>query len=381
MASPIPSFVRFNSFAPALLTAIATILLSGCGNDIETVVTAPGIPQGTLATVDATASEVAIEINFDGVIEAVNQARVSSQTNGRVVSLPYDVGDYVRKGDVIAVMTDTEQQASLQAAKAQLSEAQAKLSEAKAQFVRITDVYAKGMVAEASYDQAKAAELSAQARAASAEAAVKDAEQRLAYTRVIAPYDGIVVKRLTEVGAAVAPGTPLMEGLSLEHLRVQVNIPQQYIGHLRQHKMARVILPSGESIAVDEMRMPPSADANTHSFTVLLQLPSIELSEPVFPGTLVKVAVVSGRETLTQIPDSAVAYRGEVAGVYVLSDNLDNADSADQRERVEFRYLRIGRATAEGQRQILSGVNVGERVALDPVLAASAYKQQFKIAN
>jgi len=374
------SFIRVSSSAHLLVLAVVTVLLSSCGNDTDLDVVAPGIPYGTLVNTEVTASEVALEINFDGVIEAVNQARVASQTSGRVVSLPFDVGDYVRKGDVIAEMTDIEQQAALQAASAQLSDASARLSEAQAQFVRITDVYAKGMVAEASYDQAKAAELSAQARVNAAEAAVKDAEQRLTYTRVIAPYDGIVVKRLTEIGAAVAPGTPLMEGLSLENLRVRVNIPQQHIEYLRQHKRARVLLPSGDSISVDDMRVPPSADATTHSFTVLLQLPSVALAAPLspgalFPGVLVKVAFVSGRETLTQIPESAVAYRGEVAGVYVLTN------TADKRERVEFRYLRLGRATAGDQRQILSGVSVGERVALDPVVAASAYKQQFKTAN
>ena len=380
MVSSSSSFIRVSSSAHLLVLAVVTVLLSSCGNDTDLDVVAPGIPYGTLVNTEVTASEVALEINFDGVIEAVNQARVASQTSGRVVSLPFDVGDYVRKGDVIAEMTDIEQQAALQAASAQLSDASARLSEAQAQFVRITDVYAKGMVAEASYDQAKAAELSAQARVNAAEAAVKDAEQRLTYTRVIAPYDGIVVKRLTEIGAAVAPGTPLMEGLSLENLRVRVNIPQQHIEYLRQHKRARVLLPSGDSISVDDMRVPPSADATTHSFTVLLQLPSVALAAPLspgalFPGVLVKVAFVSGRETLTQIPESAVAYRGEVAGVYVLTN------TADKRERVEFRYLRLGRATAGDQRQILSGVSVGERVALDPVVAASAYKQQFKTAN
>ena len=112
-----------------------------------------------------------------------------------------------------------------------------------------------------------------------------------------APYSGIVVKRNVEVGETVTVGRALMTGLSLEHLRAVVEIPQQHIGPLRQHRKARVILPGGRSVPATELRIPPSADPDTHTFRVLVTLPEGDYG--VFPGSLVKVAFVSGEERVT----------------------------------------------------------------------------------
>ncbi|WP_026225124.1 efflux RND transporter periplasmic adaptor subunit [Teredinibacter turnerae] len=322
--------------------------------------TLAGIP-----TVQVTRASVPREMDFDGVVEAVNQAVVSAQTSGRIVELPFDVGDFVAKGDVVARFTDTEQQAALAAAKAGVEEARARAAEASQQYARISDVFKKGLVAKAAFDQAEAANQAALARVESATAAVKDAQERVAHTRVIAPYSGIVVARLTDVGATVAPGTPLIEGLSLDHLRVRVAIPQQHIGPLRQHKKARVILASGQSVAVDEMRIPPSANAASQSFSVLLTLPSGAIQTPVFPGTLVKVAFVTEQTEALLVPTAAVAHRGEVTAAYVVADN-----------RVSFRYLRLGKAVGADDYVVLAGLEPGEHVLLDTVAAASAYKSQ-----
>lgn len=204
-------------------------------------------------------------------------------------------------------------------------------------------------------------------RVESAEAARKDAEDRLSYTVITAPYSGIVLNRLTDIGASVSEGTPIIEGLSLDQLRIQVDIPQQHIGPLRLNRKARVLLPDGSSIDVSDLRIPPSADPSTHSFRVLMQLPAEEHSTPIYPGTLAKVAFVQGETEQLVIPSSAVAMRGEVTGVYVLTDD---------KKTIAFRYLRLGEKLPSGQRVVLSGLEAGEHIAQDPVAAASAYKTQ-----
>lgn len=359
------SILRRRGLSIAGVTALLFMFL-GCSSEHTQVpqkqiaTTLAGIPK-----VQVTRASVPREMDFDGVVEAVNQAVVSAQTSGRIVELPFDVGDFVAKGDVVARFTDTEQQAALAAAKAGLEEARARAAEASQQYARISDVFKKGLVAKAAFDQAEAANQAALARVESATAAVKDAQERVSHTRVIAPYSGIVVARLTDVGATVAPGTPLIEGLSLDHLRVRVAIPQQHIGPLRQHKKARVILASGQSVAVDEMRIPPSANAASQSFSVLLTLPSGAIQTPVFPGTLVKVAFVTEQTEALLVPAAAVAHRGEVTAAYVVADN-----------RVSFRYLRLGKAVGADDYVVLAGLEPGEHVLLDTVAAASAYKSQ-----
>lgn len=347
-------------------TSLFAVVASSCShNDGESVQKTFSQIDASVATAQVSLADVDREIEFDGVIEAVNQAVVSAQTSGRIIELPFDVGDYVAKGAVVARFTDTEQQAAFAAAKAQLEEARARFAEANQQYERIADVYKKGLVAKAAFDQAEAAKQAAAARVESANAALRDAQERLSHTVVTAPYSGIVVKRLTDVGAAVSPGTPLIEGLSLDHLRVRVDIPQQHIGPLRQHKQARVILASGQSMQIESMRIPPSANVATHSFQVLLQLPETVQEQPLFPGTLVKVAFVSAKQQALLVPEQAIAKRGEVTAVYVLTD-----------DRIEFRYVRLGQRISQESRIILAGVQQGETVLLDPVAGAVAYKSQ-----
>ena len=342
---------------------LAVALVSACSDAPP----APGPETGAAAGLESHVVEVSRvprETAFDGAVEAINQSTVSAQTTGRVVELPYDVGDYVEKDAVIVRFTTTEQRARTGGAEASLAEARARLAEAQLAYDRTRDIYEKKLVAKAQLDKAAADLDAARARAAAAQAGLTEARESLGYTVIRAPYAGIVVARHVQLGETVAPGRQLMTGLSLEHLRAVVEIPQQHIGPLRRHRKARVILPDGISVAAAELRIPPSADPSTHSFRVLVTLPPGE--HGVFPGTLVKVAFVSGEEERVLIPPASIVRRGEVTGVYVVG-----ADG-----RIGLRYLRVGTATADGRVPVLAGLAAGERVATDPIAAGIAYKQQ-----
>ncbi|MGE0387293.1 MAG: efflux RND transporter periplasmic adaptor subunit [Gammaproteobacteria bacterium] len=317
-----------------------------------------------LATVTSAMASVPQEIAFDGVIEAINQSTVSAQTNSRVEELPFDVGDYVEKGQVIVRMRDTEQRARAQSADASIAEARARLAEAQLNFDRTRQVYERKLIAKAQLDRAAAELDSARARVAAAQAVSRETQEGVAYTVIRAPYSGIVLSREVNPGETVTVGKALMVGLSLEHLRAVVEVPQQHIGPLRQHRTARVILPDGQSLAVTEMRIPPAADPATHTFRVLVTLPAGDYG--MFPGTLIKVAFVSGSQQRLLVPPSAVVRRSEVTGVYVVGRN----------GRVELRYVSVGTPTEDGRVPVLSGLSAGERIATDIVAAGIAYKRQ-----
>ncbi|HEU0224155.1 MAG TPA: efflux RND transporter periplasmic adaptor subunit [Steroidobacteraceae bacterium] len=348
---------------PRAAWLLLAALAAACSGDAIPDGTDPAASAG-LAVQAVELSRVARETAFDGAVEAINQSTVSAQTTGRVVELPFDVGDYVEKDAVIVRFTTTEQRARSSAAAASLAEADARLAEAQLAYDRMRDVYEKRLVAKAQFDKAASDLDAARARAAAAQASLTEAREGLGYTVIRAPYAGIVVARHVQLGETVAPGRPLMTGLSLEHLRAIVEVPQQHIGPLRRHRKARVILPDGQSVAAAELRIPPAADPSTHTFRVLVTLPPGE--HAVFPGTLVKVAFVSGEDERVLIPAASVVRRGEVAGAYVV----------DEAGRISLRYLRLGTAAADGGVPVLAGLAAGERIATDPIAAGIAYKQQ-----
>jgi RND family efflux transporter MFP subunit len=353
----------------AVWPGVIALLAAGCADDSTSTVRPAAGAGGALETVAAVAAAVPRETLFDGIVEAVNESTVAAQTGGRVTELPFDVGDFVPKGELIVRLTDTEQRSRVEAARGALAEARARLTEAQVAYDRTRDIFERQLVARAELDRATADLDSARARVESARAALAEAEENLGYTEIRAPYAGTVVERHTRLGETVAPGTPLMTGLSLEHLRVVVDIPQQHIGPLRRHAQARILLPDGGSIPADELRIPPRADAATHTFRVLVNLP--EGDHGVYPGTLAKVAFVSGEQERVLIPERALVRRGELTAAYVVDD----------RQRVSLRHLRVGTATVDGRVPVLAGLGAEERVATDPIAAGIAYKQQAPEAS
>jgi RND family efflux transporter MFP subunit len=323
---------------------------------------APGTPE--LATLTAQLQTIDRETLLDGSLEAVNRSTVAAETNARVVELPFDVNDYVKKGEVIVRFRDTEQQEQVRSAEANLHEAKARLNEARQDYERISDIYARKLIAKAQMDSATATYASARARVSAAQAALNQANERLEHMIVRAPYSGIVEERHIQLGEMATIGTPLLTGLSLEQLRALVDVPQSLIGPLREHRQARMILPDGGQLVATDVRIPPAADPATHSFPVKVTLP--EGDHGLFPGTLVKVAFKRGSEQALLLPPTAVVQRSEVTATYVVRP--DN--------RIEFRQLRTGTARADGQRPVLAGLVAGERVALNPIAAGIALKQQ-----
>lgn len=317
-----------------------------------------------LEFVTADIEMIGSEFQLDGRIEAVNRATVSAQTSGRIVELPYDVDDYVPAGAVIVRFRDTEQQARVNQAEAALEEAIARNTQAQKELERIAGLREEGVVSQSDYDRVEAEAEAAAARLESARAALETAREQLEYTRVRAPYAGIVTARHVEMGELAQPGQPLMSGLSLEQLRVVVDVPQSMIAPVREQSTAIVITPQGERLAADISSIFPFADEATHSFRLRADLPQVEGAK-LFPGMLVKTVFVTGEREALLLPRDSIARRGEVTAAYV-----EGPGGA-----LQFRQLRIGR-DLDGRVEILAGLAANEKVALDPVAAAAAMKQQ-----
>ncbi|HSE12091.1 MAG TPA: efflux RND transporter periplasmic adaptor subunit [Rudaea sp.] len=346
--------MRLRAVALAFVVAAA---LGGCGK-AGTPPSAPAAKAPDLATALIAPERVPLELVWDGVVEAVNQATLSAQTNGRVVELPYDVDDYVPAGAVVVRFTDVEQQSGRKRADAQLASAEAANKNAEADYSRLAEIYARKLIAKAELDQATARRDASRAALDSARAAVREASQQVDYTVIRAPYSGIVTQRHVQVGESVRAGQPLISGISLGQLRVNVNVPQSDIEAIRQHKQAAVILDAATDKRVEAKTLVlfPYADPQTHSFKVRLELPEQETG--LNPGMTVKTAFVVGDTERLLVPRSALVQRSEVSAVYVVG--ADNA--------VTLRQVRVGHRFGD-RVEILAGLAPGTRIATDPVAA------------
>lgn len=337
-----------------LLLASLVLLVGACGGE-EASEHAARTPR--LLTLTAAPSLSPRERVWDGVVEAVNQATLSAQTSGRVTELPFDVNDYVRSGEVVVRFTDVEQQSHKRMAESALAAAEAAFREAEADHRRIAEIYERKLIARSQLDQATARRDATQAALESARAAVREAGQQLDYTVISAPYSGILTERHVEVGESVRPGQPLVSGLSLERLRIQVQVPQSDVVAIREHARAAVLLGDGRRIQAESVTVFPYADPATHSFQVRIELP--EADTGLHPGMTAKAAFVLGEAERLLVPAAALVRRSEITGVYVVSET-----------GVVLRQLRIGHRF-DDQVEVLAGLGPGERYAADPVAAAA----------
>lgn len=305
-------------------------------------------------TATATYTDAARERVWDGRVEAVNQATVSAQTSGRIAELPFDVNDYVEAGDILMRFTDTEQKAALARTEATLQEANARLAESNQEFERFSKMIENNSVSQSRFDQSRANRDAARARLNAASSGVETAKEQLEYTVVRAPYAGIVSKRHVELGEMVSPGQPLISGLSLQQLRVNVDVPQSMFDSVRKIGKAFVIV-DDVRIAAQSMSFFPVADAAANTFRVRVNLPDGAVT--LYPGMFIKVGFVVGETQRLLVPVNAIVRRSELSGVYVV-----NGDS------VALRQVRLGRKNGSSI-EVLAGLSDGEVVATDPVAA------------
>jgi RND family efflux transporter MFP subunit len=275
----------------------------------------------------------------------------------------FDVDDYVRQGDVIIRLEASQQQAGVRQAEANLRAATAQRQDAATEYARIEAAFSKQAVPKADVDRAAATLDKARANEQAAQAALQRAQQELGYTEVKAPYNGIVTERLVEVGESAQVGQRLMSGLSLDNMRVTVEVPQSLIEPIRRERKAQAEV-NGRWIAAEDVTVFPVADPRSDTFKVRLQLP--DALEGVFPGMYIKVGFVVGSEPSLVIPLSAVVLRSEVVGVYVVG----------REGTVYFRHIRLGSTAGPDHVSVLSGLDEGEQVATDPVAAGILLKTQ-----
>ena len=316
----------------------------------------PSVPELKTAVVEQ--REMDLAYSAEAVVEAVRQSTVSAQMTGRIVDIRFDVGDYVKKGEVIVRIDERAATQAVAASRAEVQEAEATLRNARATFERSRQLFAQKFISQAALDKAEADYKSAQARVSALLAGAGRAATERGFATVVAPYSGVVSARHVELGEMATPGKPLMTGFDPSTLRVAATVPQTQVAAIQAVGKARVEIPSlGKWIDVKQMTIVPAADPRTHTTRIRLELP--EDARGIYPGVFARAHFVTGKAPRLLVPREAVVRRSEVTAVYVVDDT----------GRPLLRQVRLGAASSERSLEVLSGLKPGERVALDPVRA------------
>jgi RND family efflux transporter MFP subunit len=348
----------------ALLAASAAI--AGChGGESAT----PSVVQTAQARVVLSSQrEIPVNVRSTGTVHARESAAVSAQAMGRILQIPVREGDNVRAGqtlvvlDAAALRASAEQaQAGVRAAQGEQQAAQTDARLAATTLERYRQLEAQKSVSPQEMDEvtrrseAAAARLeAARAQTEAMRAQESGARTMLGYTRLVAPFAGVVTARMADPGTMASPGIPLLQVDRAGTLQLQVAVDESAIGAVRKGTKVQVAIDGvgPEALTGTVAEIVPAADPSSHSFAVKIDLPS---SSRLRAGLYGSAEFASGTRQAILVPRSSVVYRGSLACAYAL----------DGQGIAQLRHLTVGDTQGDFV-EVLAGVSAGERLVDAP---------------
>ena len=341
----------------------------------------PGI-EVQLATASLSSpSQANAVLTASGYVVARRKAAVASKGTGTLVFLGVDEGDRVKKGQLIARLEDSDVAAALQRARENLRVTQADLNEAKQSQERMRILLKQDLIAQAEYDVTEARYQRVIATIDAAKSAVREAEVAVENTRIVAPFDGTVLKKNADVGEIVAPlagaassKAAVVTIADMSSLEVDADVSEANITRVTPEQLCEITLD-----AYPQQRYPgyvtkivPTADRA--KATVMVKIRFRQYDEKVLPEMSAKIAFLaagsnagaSESKPLLTVPASAVASRDGRQVVFQIKD-----------ERAVAVTVTTGQKLA-GLLEIKSGLQEGDRVIakVDEQLKAGAKVSQ-----
>lgn len=334
--------------------AVLAAILSGAGH----------ADAAELETVQPRVTHAPDRTSVDGSVEALRHTEIAAQVSGVIVGLNAKAGDTVQKGDVLARIDARAAVQNAAIGQAQVDMAQAALDVASRELARQRELHKKHYISAAALERARAEYKTAAANLAAQRAQAGAARIASGLHEVTAPYAGIVAAVAIELGDMAMPGKPLVSLYAPDALRVTAVVPQSRIAAHVKAQDVLVELPGimadGRRVAPTGIQVLPTIDTQTHTARIRLDLPP-DLAG-VAPGMFARVWLPAGGPAMERlhVPGTAIVRRAELLGVYVVG-----ADG-----RPVLRQIRVGSASGD-EVEVLSGVDIGERVARDAQAAAA----------
>jgi RND family efflux transporter MFP subunit len=341
----------------AAVLALILLLLYMQGSFVSKV--SPGLsplagdantPENNTAIVEK--KQVDDMLTWPGTVKSRTVATIAPKMTARIIEIKVKAGDKVKKGDAIARLDGRDIKAQENAALAALAGANAQANRAKADEQRTRSLYSKEAATRENFDAAVAQAIEAQAGANQATSTVNEIRAHLEDALLIAPFDGIIVKRFKEPGDMGLPGVPVVTLQTPQGLRLEVEVPSTCAGRYSTGMDVTVRIDTlGQTTSAQIDEVSPEVDPQTRTQLIKIALPAMAGLQPGYFGWLEQAC--DQHEALL-IPASAVQHIGQLEVVKVLSEG-----------RQLMRHIRTGKTFGD-QLEVISGLHAGETVITHP---------------
>jgi len=336
--------------AAGVLAALLAVSVTGTVRAADEKKPATAKAALTVTVTQLQAASLPTLLAANGSIAAWQEAIVGTEANGlRLADVKVNVGDVVKRGQVLATFASDTIHADLAQTRAAVAEAEANAAEAAANAQRARDLQPTGALSAQQTNQYLTAERTAQARLEAQRAAAKVQQLRLQQAQVLAPDNGVISARSATVGAVLPAGQELFRLIRGGRLEWRAEVPSSEIGPLKPGMAVRVLPASGEPVTGKLRIVAPTVDAQTRNGLVYVDLPSGNGAAKA--GMFARGEFEIGSQQGMTLPQSAVLLREGFS--YVLRVGADN--------KVTLVKVKVGQRVGE-RIQILGGVQPADRV-------------------
>lgn len=348
----------FAAGAVALIIVAAGIAQRvSADHELETVAADNAVP--TVAVINPGSAASSEGLVLPGNVQAFNSAALYARTNGYVRRWLADIGDQVSAGQTMAIIDAPEIDLQLAQARADYQTAAANQALARSTAVRWDALLAKDAVSRQEADE-KRGDLAAKTALASAQAAnVRRLGTLQGFTRIEAPFAGIVTSRSAQIGALIVAGNaasqPLFTVSDVHRMRIYVRVPQGYSSQIRNGMHATIEVPEYPGRRFDAVLTRNAGAVDVTSGTMLIELQADNADRALKPGAYAQVHFPTSSAQTLNLPSSALIVRDSGTAIAILGGD----------GRVHMSPVTIARdngATVE----IGTGLSAGDRVIDTP---------------
>lgn len=277
-------------------------LLMGCSRQDQEV----KLPPRPVKVFRVGNSSAAPVTSFAGEVRARFETTLSFRVTGKILARPVEIGDRVRKGQLLARLDTSDFQLAVQTLKAQLKSAVTDRDFTKDDLTRYRELLDQKVISKPDFDRHQTAYTNAQERAAALEAQLKQTINQLDYTGLSADREGVITALEVDKGQVVTAGQPVVKLAQLDEKEIHFDIPEQRISEFKNHQIVAVTL-----LSVDERKFNAnireiSASADPASRTYRAKATLLDGQEEAHLGMTATVWVATDKIERIAVPLSAV---------------------------------------------------------------------------
>ena len=313
----------------------ASSLLSGCHKTAEQ--SQAELPSAAVRVQTVERKSRAATEDVVGTVRPKLSAAIEAKVSGRIGQMLVVPGQTVKTGERLAQLDAHEIQSRLDQAAAARQQAENDLK-------RFTSLLEQKILSQSEFDNA-------QSKFRVAAAAEAEAKTMLGYTDIVAPFAGVITRKLADVGDLAMPGKPLLQMENPGTLRFEADVPEALIGNVKLgDKLTVRIAAVANEIEGAIAELSPAADPNSRTSLVKLDLPG---ATGLRSGQFGRVAVPVGEASAIRVPAAAVIQRGQMELVFVVVSN-----------HAQMRLVKTGSHVGD-EVELVSGLNSGEQVVTE----------------